>query len=140
MAYNFKSIVDVEVVAEPSESANVLIEENGMIKKAPKTAVGGAGGAGGYDAVIEGIDSGSGYFSSLELVSGNYQSLKDKITSYKCPNILVKYSGYEREGVCVVVGAWARTYGSEHWIELMVLGPHYTQMRMEIYPDGSMDN
>lgn len=43
MAYNFKSIADVEVVAEPAETANVLIEENGVIKKAPKTAVGGAG-------------------------------------------------------------------------------------------------
>lgn len=42
MAYNFKSIADVEVIAEPAESANVLIEENGVIKKAPKTAVGGA--------------------------------------------------------------------------------------------------
>lgn len=44
MAYNFKSIADVEVVAEPTESANVLIEENGIIKKAPKTAVGGGDG------------------------------------------------------------------------------------------------
>ena len=41
MAYNFKSIADVEVVAEPAESANVLIEENGVIKKTSKTAVGG---------------------------------------------------------------------------------------------------
>jgi hypothetical protein len=49
MAYNFKSIADVEVVAEPAESANVLIEENGVIKKAPKTAVGGNNGA---DAVV----------------------------------------------------------------------------------------
>lgn len=40
----FKKLSDVEVVAEPAESANVLIEENGVIKKAPKTAVGGAGG------------------------------------------------------------------------------------------------
>lgn len=40
----FKRLSDVEVVAEPTESANVLIEENGVIKKAPKTAVGGAGG------------------------------------------------------------------------------------------------
>lgn len=40
MSYNFKSIVDVEVVAEPSKSAKVLIEENGVIKKAPTTAVG----------------------------------------------------------------------------------------------------
>lgn len=41
MAYNFKSIADVEVVAEPTESANVLIEEDGVIKKAPKTTIGG---------------------------------------------------------------------------------------------------
>lgn len=42
MAYNFKSIADVEVIAEPAESANVLIEENGVIKKTPKSAIGGA--------------------------------------------------------------------------------------------------
>lgn len=41
MAYEFKKLSAVEVVAEPDESANVLIEENGVIKKAPKTAVGG---------------------------------------------------------------------------------------------------
>ena len=66
MAYNFKSIADVEVVAEPTESANVLIEENGIIKKAPKTAVGGyyifhEDGAvvtatdGIYDAIVENL-------------------------------------------------------------------------------------
>lgn len=42
----FKKLSDVEVVAEPTESANVLIEENGVIKKAPKTAVGGANNGG----------------------------------------------------------------------------------------------
>lgn len=42
MAYEFKSIADVEVVEKPSDTANVLIEENGIVKKAPKTAVGGA--------------------------------------------------------------------------------------------------
>ena len=41
MAYNFKSIADVDIVEEPSEEAHVLIEEGGVIKKAPKTAVGG---------------------------------------------------------------------------------------------------
>lgn len=40
----FKKLSDVEVVAEPTESANVLIEEDGVIKKAPKTAVGGGAG------------------------------------------------------------------------------------------------
>jgi hypothetical protein len=42
MSYEFKRLSDVEVVAEPAESANVLIEENGVIKKASKDAVGGA--------------------------------------------------------------------------------------------------
>lgn len=40
----FKKLSDVEVVETVSDSANVLIEENGVIKKAPKTQVGGAGG------------------------------------------------------------------------------------------------
>lgn len=33
MAYEFKRLSDVEVTAEPIESANVLIEENGTVKK-----------------------------------------------------------------------------------------------------------
>lgn len=41
MSYEFKRLSDVEVVAEPIESANVFIEEDGVIKKAPKTAIGG---------------------------------------------------------------------------------------------------
>lgn len=40
----FKRLSDVEVVAEPTETANVLIEENGIVKKAPKSAVGGGMG------------------------------------------------------------------------------------------------
>lgn len=40
----FKKLSDVEVVESVSNAANVLIEENGVIKKAPKTQVGGAGG------------------------------------------------------------------------------------------------
>jgi hypothetical protein len=72
MSYNFKSIVDVEVVAEPAESANVLIEENGVIKKAPKTAVGG----GDWDAVIE-----VNWYDDEDpkFMSGNYQSIYNKI-------------------------------------------------------------
>ena len=49
----FKKLSDVEVVAEPTETANVLIEEDGVIKKAPKTAVGGAGGGTHYICIDE---------------------------------------------------------------------------------------
>lgn len=44
MAYEFKKLSDVAVVETPTDTANVLIEEDGVIKKAPKSAVGGAGG------------------------------------------------------------------------------------------------
>jgi hypothetical protein len=40
MAFEFKKLSDVEVVAEPLETANVLIEENGVIKRAPKNEIG----------------------------------------------------------------------------------------------------
>ena len=43
MAYEFKKLNDVEIVETPIDTANVLIEEDGVIKKAPKSAVGGGG-------------------------------------------------------------------------------------------------
>ncbi len=44
MAYEFTKLSSVEAVMTPSNDANVLIEEDGVIKKAPKSAVGGGGG------------------------------------------------------------------------------------------------
>lgn len=90
MAYNFKSIADVEVVAEPSESANVLIEENGEIKKAPKTAVGGAVGGGGYDAVIKFNTMGD----DSELISGSYDDILAKLEAGEWVNVAM----YRPEG------------------------------------------
>ena len=56
MAYEFKKLSDVEVVAEPMETANVLIEENGVIKKTPKTAIGGDDSvSGGGMFLIKGV-------------------------------------------------------------------------------------
>lgn len=46
MAYEFKKLSDVAAVETPADTANVLIEEDGVIKKAPKSAVGGAGSGG----------------------------------------------------------------------------------------------
>lgn len=36
MAYNFKSIADVDIVNTPADNANILIEEDGVIKKVSK--------------------------------------------------------------------------------------------------------
>ena len=43
MSYQFRSLSDVELVNETTDSTNVLIEENGKIKKVSKTEVGGKG-------------------------------------------------------------------------------------------------
>lgn len=39
----YKKIVDVETVAEATENMNVLVEENGALKKVPSKEVGGGG-------------------------------------------------------------------------------------------------
>lgn len=36
----FKRLSDVEIVESPTDNANILIEDNGIIKKAPKTFIG----------------------------------------------------------------------------------------------------
>lgn len=41
--YKPRKLAEVDVVAEPADGANVLIEQDGEIKRAPKTAVGGGG-------------------------------------------------------------------------------------------------
>ena len=98
MAYEFKKLSDVEVVAEPTESANVLIEEDGVIKKAPKTAVGGAGGI-GWDAIIEIVDDHT-VVDNFTLVEGSFNSIQQKALSGEKPNILLRYK-YE--------------YGDNYW-------------------------
>ena len=87
MSYNFKSIADTQVVAEPSESVHVLIEENGEIKRAPKTAVGGAGGK--YDLVIV-FDRAHNEDPYIE--SGSYQNVYNRImVEQEEPRIMVKF-------------------------------------------------
>ena len=98
MAYNFKSIADVEVVAEPSESANVLIEEDGVIKKAPKTAVGGAGNNAEYDLDIEVQQDEDGDLTWSVNVISSYSALRDKILSGNKPTSRVKLTGHTWAG------------------------------------------
>lgn len=78
MAYEFKKLSDVEVVETPTDSANVLIEEDGVIKKAPKTAVGGSGE---WDAVIDFIDN--------VYTSGSYATIKAKLDAGDLPKVLL---------------------------------------------------
>lgn len=82
----FKKLSDVEVVAEPTESANVLIEENGVIKKAPKTAVGGGGE---WDAVIEIDDVYDVTTETARFIEGGFNAILKKIDANEVPRIKI---------------------------------------------------
>ena len=92
MSYNFKSIADTQVVTEPSESVHVLIEENGEIKRAPKTAVGGSGGGETYVIYKNGGD--------ITATEGIYDAVKeflnDVIANFINIAIFENYSDYLR--------------------------------------------
>ena len=143
MSYEFKSIADVEVVAEPGKSANVLIEENGVIKKAPKTAVGGDGK---WDAIIEcrSIDG----EEWCNLLSGDFSSLREKImTKREDPKVLV-CSEIDYYGRNYQVGAAKALYykdtGSDfEAIHILFWGEGYSingdMYKMYLYPDNSLE-
>ena len=103
MSYEFKKLSDVAIVETPSDTANVLIEENGVIKKAPKTAVGGTNTSGsaedtGYDMVIRvSYDEWKNYFemqpSDCEIIAGSFEQIVEKMVSdeFYIPKVILKY-------------------------------------------------
>lgn len=86
MSYNFKSIADVEVVEKPTDTANVLIEEDGVIKKAPKTAVGG--GVGGYHIVV-------GSDGSVTAPDGIYEAIRNSYNTLEPFNVTIMWKDYD---------------------------------------------
>lgn len=76
MALEFTRLSDVELVVEATETANVLIEEGGEIKRVPKTEVGG--GKSEWDAVIKIINTG-GDDDGISVVGGSYNAVHNKI-------------------------------------------------------------
>lgn len=92
----FKRLADVEVLESATDEANVLIEENGEIKRVPKTEVGGTGFPTAiikdsyYDNVLAGIST---------MISG------PKVT-YECTNMTFEeaYEIMANGGILNVIG------------------------------------
>ncbi len=90
MAYEFTKLSDVAVAETPTDNSHVLIEEDGVIKKAPKTAVGGSGEP---DAIItlsgrsNVYDACSGAYYTL----GGYDSVMNKMNSGIMPLISIEW-------------------------------------------------
>lgn len=145
---NFKRLSDVEVVETPAETANVLIEENGIIKKAPKTAVGGSGGV-KYDATIYlGTYSDTSNLSDLsggEIAQGTVAMLEEKLANGEMPKVkgLITYSYYDslHEGVFEFI-AFGQ-YGENQikgYCDVMTYSGHYgleVYMRNDDIGDGN---
>jgi hypothetical protein len=68
MAYEFTKLSDVEVAESPSEAANILIEDNGIIKKTSLSSVSSNNTptVPSSPAGIETIDFTLGYYGNVE--------------------------------------------------------------------------
>ena len=97
----FKRLSDVEVVAEPTESANVLIEEDGVIKRAPKTEVGGAGGGEIMDIIlgVNGLPSflycGSVDINRVTILEGSMEAARSAYAEGRIPKGKVVFTNGE---------------------------------------------
>lgn len=79
MAKDFVKLSEVTVLEEVSDTASVLVEQNGEIYRAPKTQVGGAG-------IKTAIIRDSGYLNAIAGVSTMMASAAPEYT-YECLNM-----------------------------------------------------
>lgn len=91
----FRRLSDVSLIEEASDVANVLIEENGEIKRVPKTQVGGTGFP---TAIIK--DS----FYDNDLVG--WQTMASDVPTFECLNMTFEeaYGIMASGGILEVIG------------------------------------
>lgn len=83
MSYEFKRLSDVEVVEQPLSTANMLIEEEGVIKKAP------IGKNNNHDFII--ITLAGGEDLSLATCNKSYDEVLEMLASGNISYIYMKY-------------------------------------------------
>lgn len=132
----FKRLSDVEVIAEPTESANVLIEENGVIKKAPKTAVGGGGDDGNYFISFDGDrwDDSIQSYPVLAATENLYQKITDRIAKYLSVQVVFYNYNDWRNGSIRPYNAYGIGIDGDKQCFYADSGSY----RSWIYPDGTI--
>lgn len=110
----FKKLSAVEAVNEVADTANVLIEEDGVIKRAPKTAVGGAGGC---DAVILLTRDPDNERDTLTLESGSHAEIYEKLMAGEVVSAVYKevcISGFDVAGMrCIAQSSYVTSNPSQ---------------------------
>ena len=155
---DFKKLSDVEVVETPMDSAKVLIEENGVIKRVPKDEVGGikvAAAEVGQTIVVKAVDeagnpteweavdlpkNGGGYdividrgedWNGCNLVVGNYETLKNKTLS-RTPIFGVLIGGHTNNATYLFVnGAQISGTGVDEVLGLYVMNANDIMVMIE---------
>lgn len=98
MAYEFTKLSDVEIAESPSEAANILIEDNGIIKKTSLSSVGGNGASTtpSGPAGIETINFTLGYYGNVE----ELDLFKQALTKNMNIHLLLKSNFHEEDYLC----------------------------------------
>ena len=144
----FKKLSDVAVVETPAETANVLIEEDGVIKKAPKTAVGGSGGN-EPDMVITVSAK-----SNTQITSDNYTITDGSVDNVfaafhdgRYPVIKVRFYSNDNNAYTAIreeYDAYVCTYGESIWFSFISLNPFESGAiylhKVYMNGDGALDS
>lgn len=92
MSYEFKTLGSVEALTEVPENANVLVEVDGAIKRAPGGALGGSSNSSGssgdtWDFIIRETDEGE-----FTWEKGEPTDLIDALSAGNCPRACLFYT------------------------------------------------
>lgn len=138
----FKKLSAVEAVEVVSDTASVLIEENGVVKRAPKSEVGGGGGGEKPDMVIT-VNA----YSMESLTNGNCSITEGSVDSVfaafhegRYPIIKVRFKLNENNAYTAIreeYDAKVCTYGESLWISFLSLYPYGSNLYMhKIHMNG----
>ena len=143
MSYEFKTLGSVEALTKVPENANVLVEVDGAIKRAPGGALGGNGGK--YDLVITDQTDNSNLVA-LNIDEGNYQNVYNKIfNEHKVPNVLIKYRhaygradaiGVEHPPVVELINYDGEVFISIQYYSTVYLDP----LQIRVFPNNNIES
>lgn len=132
MDYTFKDMATIDMVETVTDDATVLIEEEGVIKRAPKSEVGGHVSGGETPDMIITVTGNS----ETKLTSDNYTitegSVENVFTAFhegRYPVIKVRFYNNENTAYSVIreeYDAYACTYGENLWFSFITLNPYYS--------------
>ena len=117
----FTKLSEVEVVETATDNDKVLIEQNGEIKRVPKTEVGG--GAGGNMLVIRGDESTGGFTANM--------ALSDALAGVRSCTLPATFcmssAEYTMATSMVMIGDYSTMLGADCMI-IMIMAPEEMQL------------